>query len=173
MLTFHGPWRITVVSTAAEFEQRAVVRGLWGTSRVVSGRPEAWLDVNEDSWVLSLEHKLWGRSWQPNLRTTVGPVTESDGIRSRTVSSRDCILPGETSEDFPNLILRLEQALPEVPAKADHAESALRFASARTVPTSAVAGLAAVAAVDDRRASPAGFGLRRTAGRYREAAPTW
>ncbi|WP_030242685.1 hypothetical protein [Streptomyces sp. NRRL S-350] len=109
MLRFHGAWRITVVGRSADFDQRAVVRGPYG-SRVLPGRVGAVLEVDEESWTLSLEHHLWGRSWQPNLRTTPGPVTERDGVRSQLLTSNDCHWPGKPL-DYVNFVLRLDQVL--------------------------------------------------------------
>ncbi|MBD0674722.1 hypothetical protein, partial [Streptomyces sp. CBMA156] len=109
MLRFHGAWRITVVGRSADFDQRVVVRGAYGL-RVLPGRVGAAIDVDEESWTLSLEHHLWGRSWQPNLRTTPGPVTEHDGLRSRLLTSNDCHWPGKPL-DYVNFVLRLDQAV--------------------------------------------------------------
>ncbi|MEU9074144.1 hypothetical protein [Kitasatospora sp. NPDC048538] len=114
MLRLHGAWRITVVGKNADFDQRAVVRGPHG-ARVLPGRVGASLDVDEDSWALTLEHHLWARSWQPNLRTTPGPVTERDGVRSRLLVSNDCHWPGKPL-DYVNFVLRLDQ----LPAAAPH-----------------------------------------------------
>lgn len=94
MLSFHGAWRITVVSKSADFDQRVVVRTDYG-DRVLPGRPGATLEVDLECWRLSLEHLLWGRSWQPNLRTVPGPVTEQNGLRSRLLTSNDCQWPGK------------------------------------------------------------------------------
>ncbi|MFJ6621348.1 hypothetical protein ACIQOW_27720 [Kitasatospora sp. NPDC091335] len=109
MLRFHGAWRITVVGRSADFDQRVVVRGAYGL-RVLPGRVGAAIDVDEESWTLSLEHHLWGRSWQPNLRTTPGPVTEHDGLRSQLLTSNDCHWPGKPL-DYVNFVLRLDQAV--------------------------------------------------------------
>ncbi|SOB78761.1 hypothetical protein [Streptomyces sp. 1331.2] len=109
MLRFHGAWRITVVGRSADFDQRAVVRSPYG-ARVLPGREGAVLDVDEESWTLSLEHHLWGRSWQPNLRTTPGPLTERDGVRSQLLTSNDCHWPGKPL-DYVNFVLRLDQAI--------------------------------------------------------------
>ncbi|MFJ6385104.1 hypothetical protein ACIQI7_34510 [Kitasatospora sp. NPDC092039] len=109
MLRFHGAWRITVVGKSADFDQRAVVRGAYGL-RVLPGRVGATIEVDEESWTLSLEHLLWGRSWQPNLRTTPGPVTEHDGLRSQLLTSNDCHWPGKPL-DYVNFVLRLDQAV--------------------------------------------------------------
>ncbi|MEV7774576.1 hypothetical protein [Kitasatospora sp. NPDC086791] len=109
MLRFHGAWRITVIGRSADFDQRAVVRGAYGL-RMLAGRVGATLEVDEESWTLSLEHHLWGRSWQPNLRTTPGPVTERDGVRSQLLTSNDCHWPGKPL-DYVNFVLRLDQAL--------------------------------------------------------------
>ncbi|MEE1781762.1 hypothetical protein PUR71_02270 [Streptomyces sp. SP17BM10] len=107
MLTFHGAWRITVLTRDADFEQRAVVRGPHGT-RVVPGRPGATLEVDEDTWTLALEHLAWGRTWEPNQRTTTGPLTDHAGLRSRLLTSSDRHFPGKPL-DYPNLVLRLDQ----------------------------------------------------------------
>ncbi|MFI2611259.1 hypothetical protein [Kitasatospora sp. NPDC018619] len=109
MLRFHGAWRITVVGKNADFDQRAVVRGAYGM-RVLPGRVGAAIEVEEESWTLSLEHHLWGRSWQPNLRTTTGPLTEHGGLRSRLLTSNDCHWPGKP-HDYVNFVLRLDQAV--------------------------------------------------------------
>ncbi|MEU3563380.1 MULTISPECIES: hypothetical protein [unclassified Kitasatospora] len=109
MLRFHGAWRITVVGRSADFDQRAVVRGAYGL-RVLPGRVGATIEVDEESWTLSLEHHLWGRSWQPNLRTTPGPVTEHGGLRSQLLTSNDCHWPGKPL-DYVNFVLRLDQAV--------------------------------------------------------------
>lgn len=109
MLRFHGAWRITVVGKSADFDQRAVVRGAYGL-RVLPGRVGATIEVDEESWTLSLEHHLWGRSWQPNLRTTPGPLTEHDGLRSQLLTSNDCHWPGKPL-DYVNFVLRLDQAV--------------------------------------------------------------
>ncbi|MFE7529055.1 hypothetical protein ACFU7Y_25550 [Kitasatospora sp. NPDC057542] len=109
MLRFHGAWRITVVGRNADFDQRAVVRGAYGL-RVLPGRVGATIEVDEESWTLSLEHHLWGRSWQPNLRTTPGPVTEHGGLRSQLLTSNDCHWPGKAL-DYVNFVLRLDQAV--------------------------------------------------------------
>jgi hypothetical protein len=109
MLRFHGAWRITVLARDADFEQRAVVRGAYGT-RVVPGRPGATLQVDEESWTLSLEHLAWGRAWQPNLRTTCGPVTEHGGVRSQVLTSNDHHFAGKPL-DYANLVLRLDQVV--------------------------------------------------------------
>ncbi|MFD8757260.1 hypothetical protein ACFV0O_40750 [Kitasatospora sp. NPDC059577] len=132
MLRFHGAWRITVVGRSADFDQRAVVRGPYGL-RMLAGRVGATLDVDEDSWTLSLEHHLWGRSWQPNLRTTPGPVTERDGVRSQLLTSNDCHQPGKPL-DYVNFVLRLDQAL--APAVVPSA-SPLRAARPNGVPIAA------------------------------------
>ncbi|MFF2546802.1 hypothetical protein ACFVUY_30175 [Kitasatospora sp. NPDC058063] len=109
MLRFHGAWRITVVGRSADFDQRAVVRGAYGL-RVLAGRVGAAIEVDEESWTLSLEHHLRGRSWQPNLRTTPGPVTEHGGLRSQLLTSNDCHWPGKPL-DYVNFVLRLDQAV--------------------------------------------------------------
>ncbi|MEU9042985.1 MULTISPECIES: hypothetical protein [unclassified Kitasatospora] len=114
MLRYHGAWRITVIGRSADFDQRAVVRGPYG-SRVLAGRVGAALEVDEESWTLSLEHHLWGRSWQPNLRTTPGPVTERDGVRSQLLTSNDCHWPGKAL-DYVNFVLRLDQVFATTPA---------------------------------------------------------
>ncbi|GAB7188827.1 hypothetical protein ATKI12_8942 [Kitasatospora sp. Ki12] len=128
MLRYHGAWRITVVGRSADFDQRAVVRGPYG-SRVLAGRVGAALEIDEESWTLSLEHHLWGRSWQPNLRTTPGPVTERDGIRSQLLTSNDCHWPGKPL-DYVNFVLRLDQALAPAPTQ-------LRAARVTGVPVAA------------------------------------
>ncbi|MFI9366864.1 hypothetical protein ACIG5E_38385 [Kitasatospora sp. NPDC053057] len=107
MLRFHGAWRITVIGRNADFDQRALVRGPCGT-RVLPGRAGAALEVDEESWTLALEHHLWGRSWQPNLRTTPGPLTERDGVRSQLLTSNDRHWPGKPL-DYVNFVLRLDQ----------------------------------------------------------------
>ncbi|MFE6050522.1 hypothetical protein ACFQ6N_07205 [Kitasatospora sp. NPDC056446] len=114
MLRFHGAWRITVVGRSADFDQRAVVRGAYGL-RMLPGRVGATLEMDEESWTLSLEHHLWGRSWQPNLRTTPGPLTERDGVRSQLLTSNDCHWPGKPM-DYVNFVLRLDQAVAPAPA---------------------------------------------------------
>ncbi|MFE3874125.1 hypothetical protein ACFXPX_06950 [Kitasatospora sp. NPDC059146] len=112
MLRFQGAWRITVVGCNADFAQRAVVRGPYGT-RVLPGRPGAVLEVDGEHWTLTLEHRPRGRDWQPNLRTTPGPLTERDGVRSRLLTSNDRHWPGKP-RDYVNVVLRLDQ--PTVPA---------------------------------------------------------
>lgn len=107
MLTFHGAWRITVLTRDADFEQRAVVRGPHGT-RVIPGRPGATLEVDEDTWTLALEHLAWGRTWEPNVRTTPGPLTDHAGLRGRLLTSSDRHFPGKPL-DYANFVLRLEQ----------------------------------------------------------------
>ncbi|MFJ7907359.1 hypothetical protein [Kitasatospora sp. NPDC096204] len=107
MLRFHGAWRITVVGRSADFDQRAVVRGAHGL-RVLPGRVGATIQMDEDSWTLSLEHHLRGRGWQPNLRTTPGPVTEHGGLRSQLLTSNDRHWPGKPL-DYVNFVLRLDQ----------------------------------------------------------------
>ncbi|MFF4922750.1 hypothetical protein ACFY4B_19395 [Kitasatospora sp. NPDC001261] len=109
MLRFHGAWRITVVGTSADFDQRAVVRGAYGL-RVLPGRVGATIAVDEESWTLSLEHHPLGRTWQPNLRTTPGPVTEHDGLRSQLLTSNDRHWPGKPL-GYVNFVLRLEQSV--------------------------------------------------------------
>ncbi|MER8102855.1 hypothetical protein [Kitasatospora sp. NPDC094016] len=116
MLRFHGAWRITVVGKNAGFDQRAVVRGPYG-ARMLPGRVGATLEVDEDSWTLTLEHHLWGRSWQPNLRVTPGPVTERDGVRSRLLTSNDCHWPDKPL-DYVNFVVRLDQSLAPAPVLA-------------------------------------------------------
>ncbi|MFD5466003.1 hypothetical protein ACFWIQ_24690 [Kitasatospora sp. NPDC127059] len=113
MLRFHGAWRITVVGRNADYDQRAVVRGPSGTL-VLPGRPGAVLEIDADSWTLTLEHHPRGHGWQPNLRTTPGPLTERDGIRSRLLTSNDRHWPGKP-RDYVNFVLRLDQSVePEV-----------------------------------------------------------
>ncbi|MFJ9457861.1 hypothetical protein ACIRST_22605 [Kitasatospora sp. NPDC101447] len=109
MLRYHGAWRITVIGRNADFDQRAVVRGPHG-SRVLAGRVGAALQVDGESWTLSLEHHSWERGWRPNLRTTPGPVTERDGVRSQLLISNDCHWPGKPL-DYVNFVLRLDQPL--------------------------------------------------------------
>ncbi|MEV7599017.1 hypothetical protein AB0O91_16695 [Kitasatospora sp. NPDC089797] len=117
MLRFHGAWRITVVGRYADFDPRAVVRGPHRT-RILPGRPGAVLEVDEESWTLTLEHRPRGRTWRPNLRTTPGPLTERDGVRSRLLTSNDCHWPGKPPA-YVNFVLRLEQAVdPGTPAAA-------------------------------------------------------
>ncbi|MFJ2188851.1 hypothetical protein ACIOJE_12985 [Kitasatospora sp. NPDC087861] len=145
MLRFHGAWRITVVGKDASFDQRAVVRGPYGT-RVVPGRVGATLEVDEDSWTLALEHHLWGRTWQPNLRVTPGPVTERDGVRSRLVTSNDCHWPGKAM-DYVNFVIRLDQALAPAPAPIRDTRRPVEAlpAAPRAVRTSSSGGLGAPA----------------------------
>ncbi|MER7845757.1 hypothetical protein ABTZ03_17625 [Kitasatospora sp. NPDC096077] len=107
MLRFHGAWRITVVGCNADHDQRAVIRGPSGT-RVLPGRPGAVLDVDGDSWTLTLEHRPHRHGWRPNLRTTPGPLTERDGVRSRLITSNDRHHPGKP-RDYVNFVLLLEQ----------------------------------------------------------------
>ncbi|MFG2915942.1 hypothetical protein ACGF0D_24030 [Kitasatospora sp. NPDC048298] len=114
MLRFHGAWRITVVGRSADFDQRAVVRGTHGL-RVLPGRVGATIQMDEDSWTLSLEHHQRGRGWQPNLRTTPGPVTEHGGLRSQLLTSNDRHWPGKPL-DYVNFVLRLDQGA--APARA-------------------------------------------------------
>ncbi|MBV6702929.1 hypothetical protein KV557_38520 [Kitasatospora aureofaciens] len=140
VLRFHGAWRITVVDKSADFEQRAVVRGLFGT-RVIPGRPGATLAVDEESWTLSLEHLPWGRSWQPNVRTTPGPVSERDGVRSHLLTSSDCHFPGK-SPDYVNFAVRLDQILAPAPVRTTPhlpaATQTIRTSSSHAAPTTAV-----------------------------------
>ncbi|MEU4115462.1 hypothetical protein AB0F71_13310 [Kitasatospora sp. NPDC028055] len=121
MLRFHGAWRITVVGRNADFDQRAVVRGPSGT-RVLPGRPGAVLEVDGESWTLTLEHRPRGRDWQPNLRTTAGPLTERDGVRSRLLTSNDRHWPGKPP-GYVNFVLRLDQSAAQ-PAPAPSAQPA-------------------------------------------------
>ncbi|MFD0402061.1 hypothetical protein ACFVHI_28715 [Kitasatospora sp. NPDC127121] len=138
MLRFHGAWRITVVGKNASFDQRAVVRGPYGT-RILPGRVGATLEVDEDSWTLTLEHHLWGRSWQPNLRVTPGPVTERDGVRSRLLTSNDCHWPDKPL-DYVNFVVRLDQSLAPAPAlapvRAVRAADSLQPSAPRAIRTS-------------------------------------
>ncbi|MGC0314326.1 hypothetical protein [Kitasatospora acidiphila] len=147
MLSFHGAWRITVVSKSADFDQRVVVRTDYG-DRVLPGRPGATLEVDLESWRLSVEHLLWGRSWQPNLRTVPGPVTEQDGLRSRLLTSNDCQWPGKPL-DHPNLVVRLDQV---VAAKSAPAAAPLPAAT-RSIRTSSTADYSTGLA--PRRSTPA------------------
>ncbi|MEV7928364.1 MULTISPECIES: hypothetical protein [unclassified Kitasatospora] len=138
MLRFHGAWRITVVGKNASFDQRAVVRGPYGT-RTLPGRVGATLEVDEDSWTLTLEHHLWGRSWQPNLRVTPGPVTERDGVRSRLLTSNDCHWPDKPL-DYVNFVVRLDQSLAPAPVlapvRAVRPADSLRPSAPRAIRTS-------------------------------------
>ncbi|MFJ8623477.1 hypothetical protein ACIRD3_11610 [Kitasatospora sp. NPDC093550] len=110
MLRYHGAWRITVVARSSGFAQRAVVRGPHGVPRVLAGRAGAALEVDEESWTLALEHRPQGPGgWRPNLRTTPGPVTERDGVRSQLLTSNDRHWPGKPLE-YVNLVLRLDQS---------------------------------------------------------------
>ncbi|MEU1287916.1 hypothetical protein [Kitasatospora sp. NPDC005856] len=136
MLRFHGAWRITVVGKSADFDQRAVVRGAYGL-RVLPGRVGATIEVDEESWTLSLEHHLWGRSWQPNLRTTPGPLTEHDGLRSQLLTSNDCHWPGKPL-DYVNFVLRLDQAVaPAVTRAAERTAAPVRAARPLGTPIAA------------------------------------
>jgi hypothetical protein len=111
MLRFHGAWRITVIGRHADFDQRAVIRGPRGT-RVLPGLGGAAIEVDEESWTLALEHRPQGRTWRPNLRTTPGPVTEHDGLRSQLLTSNDRHWPGKPL-GYVNFVLRLEQVRPQ------------------------------------------------------------
>ncbi|WP_329579554.1 hypothetical protein OG500_11930 [Kitasatospora sp. NBC_01250] len=111
MLRFEGAWRITVLSKNADFEQRAVVRGKYG-AKVLPGVAGASIEVDMESWGLALEHLLWGRNWEQNLRTIPGPVTEQGGVRSQVLTSNDCHWPGKAM-DYPNFVVRLDQVVAE------------------------------------------------------------
>ncbi|WP_189922522.1 hypothetical protein [Kitasatospora xanthocidica] len=96
----------------SDFEQRAVVRGPYGT-RVLPGRPGATLAVDEESWTLSLEYLPWDRRWRPNVRVIPGPLLERDGVLGQLLTSSDQDFPGKPL-DYPNFVLRLDR----VPAHA-------------------------------------------------------
>lgn len=108
MLRFNGSWRITIVSKAADFDQRVVVRGPHGTW-TVPGQPGAWLQVDADSWSLSTEHNYPGRGWQPNVRTTSRSDAESNGARSQILTSTDISYAGKDA-NYPNLVVRLDRS---------------------------------------------------------------
>ncbi|WP_031078423.1 hypothetical protein [Streptomyces sp. NRRL WC-3742] len=113
MHRFHGAWRITVTLRSADFEQRAVVRGRYGT-RVLAGTPGAGLVVDEEDWTLALEHLPHGRTWQPDLRTTLGPLTREGGRVSRLVTGNDCHQAGKPLHyvNFAVLLESLDQPRP-------------------------------------------------------------
>lgn len=133
MLRYQGPWRITVVSKNASFDQRVVVRGPYG-AKVLPGVDGASMDVDMDSWGLSLEHNFYGRNWQNNLRTIPGPFTEQDGVRSQVLTSNDCHWPGKAM-NYPNFVVRLDQVVAgkvgrgEAPAPVSTATQSLRTAA--------------------------------------------
>jgi hypothetical protein len=172
VLTFHGSWRITVIGKSADFDQRLVVRTDYG-DRVLPGRVGATLDVDAECWRLSLEHHLWGRSWQPNLRTVPGPVTEHGGVRSRLLTSNDCQWPGKPL-DYPNLVVRLDQVLAGRPAAAAEAGSAPLSAPIQSVRTSSAVDYALPARPASAPALPSSPARPASTPASRRSAPaTW
>ncbi|MFJ2577392.1 hypothetical protein [Kitasatospora aureofaciens] len=141
MLTFHGAWRITVVVRNSDFDQRAVVRGLYGTW-VIPGRPGATLAVDEESWTLSPEYLPWDGRWRPNVRIIPGAVTEHDGVRSRLLTSSDQDFPGKPL-DYANFVLRLDQVLAPAPVRSSvhlpAANQTIRTTSSHTAVPAATA----------------------------------
>lgn len=113
----HGNWRITVISKAADFDQRAVVR-VKQELTVIPGRVGATHTVGAPEWELSLQHNS-GEGWRPNVRVLDEPGTHSHGWASRLLRSKDLDWPGDTAEQ--NFVLRLdrldgEPVAPPVPA---------------------------------------------------------
>ncbi|MFJ9692532.1 hypothetical protein [Kitasatospora sp. NPDC101183] len=117
MHRFHGAWRITVTTRDAHYEQRAVVRGRYGT-RVLPGTVGAALTVDEQDWTLTLEHQPHPGTWRPDLRTAAGPVTREGARVSVTVTGNDCHQGGKPY-DYVNFAVRLERLDTDAGADAD------------------------------------------------------
>ncbi|GAB2715121.1 hypothetical protein [Kitasatospora kifunensis] len=173
MLRFEGPWRITVVSKHAAFDQRVVVRGPYG-AKVLPGQVGASMDVDMESWGLSLEHNYYGRNWQNNLRTIPGPVTEQGGVRSQVLTSNDCHWPGKAM-DYPNFVVRLEQVVAQKPERREAPGAAPVPAATQSVRTSTGSGVGAapVAGVVRRTSSSGGDGAGAQRGTQPGLVPAW
>jgi hypothetical protein len=108
VITFHGPWQISVVTKAALFDQRLVVRTGTGTV-IIPGDEGVSRIIDEQKWSLSLEHNHWGRGWRPNVRVTPGPVSAyTSGGRSQELWSTDWDFDGHDPRRR-NLVIRLDQ----------------------------------------------------------------
>lgn len=108
-LTFQGDWRIIVQSRDAGWNQRVVVEGAEGGTRILGGTSGMTLDVHgldQAPWTLRIEHDPgsgWAASWlRPEPRTIAGAsITQIVGSEDVTTASSD--------RDFNDLIIRLEK----------------------------------------------------------------
>ncbi|WP_280723332.1 hypothetical protein [Kitasatospora sp. MAA4] len=97
---------------SASFPQRVVVNIRRGATVILPGTVGASQLIDDtasrNGWDLALEHE-YGGAWRPNIRAVLGKWTETGGVRSQLIHSKDVDWPGRDNRER-NLVIRIDRA---------------------------------------------------------------